>query len=311
MDFRNSGKDLIQNHLSFFLFNHVAVFPKKSWPKSIGVNGFVKVDNQKMSKSLGNVISLKKMAEKFGADASRTTILNGGEKMDDPNWDSDFAKSLTLKIEGIHKLITNNYGKGRTEIKNVDKWMESVSNKYIKEATEFMEETLFRSAIQKIFFDFGSLLRTYLSKTNNNPNAKIFDKAVRDFLIMLSPFCPHITEEIWSEIKEEGFISSVKWPKYDKKKIEEKFEKQEEIIDKLVSDIIHLTNLFKNKKKKIDTAYIYVLPNEKDNIKENLELIKKRVKLKVEVFSVNDKEKYDPGNKSKKVKLERPGIYLE
>ena len=311
LDFRNSGKDLIQNHLSFFLFNHTAIFPKKFWPKGIGVNGWVKVDNQKMSKSLGNVIPLKKMAEKFGTDISRLTILNGGEKMDDPNWDSDFAKSLTPKLEGIYNLVIDNYGKGRKDLKNADKWMESVSNKYIKEATEFMDETLFRSAIQKIFFDFGSLLRIYLSKTNNNPNVRIFDKSVRDFLIMLSPFCPHIAEEIWSKINRERFISLSEWPKYEAKKINEKFEIQEGIIDKLVSDISHLINLFSEKNKRAKVVYLYVLPNEKPNIEENLEIIEKKTNLNVKIFSVNDKEKYDPENKSKKVKPGRAGIYLE
>lgn len=311
VDFRNSGKDLIQNHLSFFLFNHAAIFPKKFWPRGIGLNGWVKVDNQKMSKSLGNVIPLKKMAEKFGSDVSRITILNGGEKLDDPNWDSEFAKSMKSKIEGIFDVVTENYGKGRKDVKNVDKWMESVSNKYVKEATEFMEETLFRSAIQKIFFDFGSLIRTYLSKTGDNPNAEIFDKSARDFLTMLSPFCPHAAEEIWSRIKGEGFVSSAEWPKHDGKKINEKFERQEAFVDKLVSDVVHLSNMLSEKKKKAGKAYVYVLPGEKDAVEENVETIKKRVNLDVEIFSVNDAEKHDPQNKSEKVKPGRPGIYLE
>ncbi|MBI1970385.1 leucine--tRNA ligase, partial [Candidatus Woesearchaeota archaeon] len=50
VDFRNSGKDLIQNHLTFYLFNHTAIFHKNKWPKGIGVNGWVTVDGKKMSK---------------------------------------------------------------------------------------------------------------------------------------------------------------------------------------------------------------------------------------------------------------------
>ena len=46
-DFRNSAKDLLQNHLSFCIFNHVALFPKKHWPKAFSINGRVLVDNEK------------------------------------------------------------------------------------------------------------------------------------------------------------------------------------------------------------------------------------------------------------------------
>jgi leucyl-tRNA synthetase len=48
VDFRNSGKDLVQNHLAFFLLNHVAVFPERFWPRGIGVNGYVSIQKMKM-----------------------------------------------------------------------------------------------------------------------------------------------------------------------------------------------------------------------------------------------------------------------
>ncbi|MFC1682473.1 leucine--tRNA ligase [Nanoarchaeota archaeon] len=71
VDFRNSGKDLIQNHLTFFMFNHSAIFPEKHWPKGIGVNGWVTVDGNKMSKSIGNLILTRNVLEKYGADACK------------------------------------------------------------------------------------------------------------------------------------------------------------------------------------------------------------------------------------------------
>ena len=309
LDFRNSGKDLVQNHLTFFLFNHVAIFHRKYWPKSIGVNGWVKVDNQKMSKSLGNVIPLREMYKKFGADVSRLTILNGGEKSEDPNWDSNFADSLSSKFENMGKIILDNYGKGRNDIKNVDKWMQSFMNKLILDATNFMEETLFRSAIQKIFFDFGNLIKRYLSKTENNPNKSIFEQAIKSYLIMLSPFCPHICEEMWKKIGKKEFISLEGWPKYDKNKINEDLERQDELIEKISEDINHVVKLINEKE--IKKAIVYILPNEKKIYVENIDLIKRKTNLNIEIYAVNDKNKYDPQNKSKKVKPGRPGIYLE
>ena len=52
-------RDLVQNHLSFFVLNHVAIFEKKLWPKEIVVNGSVMMDGAKMSKSMGNIIPLR------------------------------------------------------------------------------------------------------------------------------------------------------------------------------------------------------------------------------------------------------------
>jgi len=308
-DFRNSGKDLVQNHLTFFLFNHVAIFPEKYWPKSIGVNGWVKVDGQKMSKSLGNIIPVGGMVEKFGADASRFTVLNGGEGMDDPNWDSNFAEALNGKFNALFDLIKF-YGKGRKEKNNIDRWMESMTHKYIKEITPLMDETFFRSAAQKIFFDFGGLIRKYLLKTNNNPNKEIYDFSLKAFVLMFHPICPHITEELWEKLGNKSLISLSEWPKVDEAKIDESLEKAEEAVEKLISDINHVVKLVegKNEMKKV---YVYVLPNEKENFASNLEEIKKRTNLEVKIFAVNEKDKYDPENKSKKVKPGRPGIYLE
>jgi leucyl-tRNA synthetase len=78
-DFNSSGKDLIQNHLTFALFNHTAIFPQKLWPNGYGLNGWVTVDGQKMSKSLGNFIMMRDLSAKYGADTSRFTIMAGGE----------------------------------------------------------------------------------------------------------------------------------------------------------------------------------------------------------------------------------------
>jgi len=71
------------------------------------------------------------------------------------------------------------------------------------------------------------------------------------------------------------------------------------MISKLISDIDHLKKLLDGKEKKI---YVYVLPNEIEIYKSVSD---------IELFSVADKKKYDPENKSKKVKPGRPGIYLE
>ncbi len=222
MDFRNSGKDLIQNHLTMSIFNHTAIFKKLHWPKSFGVNGWVMVDGKKMSKSLGNFILLKELVQQFPVDGSRITILSGGEGLDDPNWDSEFAKSCPAKLSALYDFCLEHHGKGRMEVLSADMWMESTLHRIIRGASGFMEETLFRSALQKIFFDLPKAMRQYQRKTSSNPNKTIMRQAIEAQIIMLSPFAPFIAEEIWEKTGKKGLAMHANWPTYDAEKIDEK-----------------------------------------------------------------------------------------
>lgn len=251
LDFRNSGKDLVQNHLAFFIFNHVAIFQPEKWPKSIGVNGWIMVDGQKMSKSLGNVIHLKEMPQKFGVDSSRLTILSGGEGLDDPNWDSEFAKALKNKIEQLHNFCIENYKKGRKERNNIDEWMESSLNEIIKNTTLSMEQTMFRSAIQHCYFDLHKAIKWYLRRTRNNPNQELMERIIEAQLIMFAPFAPFICEETWEKIGKVGFISHAKWPDYEEEKINPVLNKSEEFMEEVISDIKSVLKLVKIKPKLI------------------------------------------------------------
>lgn len=251
VNFRNSGKDLIQNHLVFYLFNHVALFEKKHWPSGIGVNGWVTVDGQKMSKSLGNMILLRDMAVQFGVDPSRLTILNGGEGLDDPNWDSDFAKNQNIRLGQFCEFCINSYNTGSDKKTSVDDWMQSKLNQLIKETTECMELTLFRSGIQKAYFELSRATRWYLRRTNNSPNKKVMNQIIESQLVLMSPFTPFICEEAWEGIGKKGFISEAKWPEYDESKIDEELNKSEDIIAGTMDDIttvLKLTNKISPKK---------------------------------------------------------------
>ena len=256
VDFRNSGKDLIQNHLAFYIFNHVALFPEEKWPKGIGVNGWVTVDGQKMSKSLGNMILLRDMAEKFSVDASRLTILSGGESLDDPNWDSDFAKSAKMKLEQFFDFCLDNYGKGHEKKGVIDHWMESRLNESIAKVTELMEETLFRSASQGAFFELNKAMRWYLKRCNNKPNKEVLSKVIESQIMMMAPFTPFLCEELWERLGKKGFISAAGWPYFDKKKVNKDLDANEEMIAHTIVDIQAVKNLAKVEKLKKITLFV-------------------------------------------------------
>jgi leucyl-tRNA synthetase len=75
-DMRVSGKDLICNHLTFYIFNHVAIFgdDTKKWPKGIRANGHLLLNNEKMSKSTGNFLTLSDAVETYSADGMRLAL---------------------------------------------------------------------------------------------------------------------------------------------------------------------------------------------------------------------------------------------
>jgi leucyl-tRNA synthetase len=253
-DFRNSGKDLVQNHLAFCIFNHAAIFPEKYWPRAFGVNGWVQVDGEKMSKSKGNFFTLRQIYERFGADVTRFTLMYAGEGLDDPNWETEFAKAAGAKLEQWYNFAIENYGKGRGERKQIDDWFDSKVHRTLKEVREAMERTDFRTALQKGFFDMQNYLRWYARRTREF-NARSISSFIEIQTLILAPFVPHICEEIWEKIGKREFISLAAYPEYDASKINERVEKAEEYLKDLIADIHEILKVAKIENPKV--AYIY------------------------------------------------------
>jgi len=247
-------------------------------------------DGRKMGKSLGNVINPLEFIQKYSADSLRLSLMSFASPDSDTRWDE---KVLIGSFKFLEKVY--GYFMGfRSE--KIDGIIEHKLNKTIKEVKENIEKFKYNLAIIKIRDLFS-----YLEKGASKKDAETF-------LIILHPFCPHITEELWQKLGHKSFISLEKWPIADEKKINERFEKQEQELRKLIEDINKIAKLLKKKSKKV---FVYTLPNEKQVYQENINEIKKRTGIDVEIYVVSDKNKYDPENKSKKVKPGRPGIYIE
>lgn len=83
LDVRSSGKDLIPNHLTFWVYCHAALFPEKHWPKAVRANGHLMLNGKKMSKSTGNFLTMKEATKKYGSDAMRLTLADAGDDISD------------------------------------------------------------------------------------------------------------------------------------------------------------------------------------------------------------------------------------
>ena len=243
-DLRSSAKDLIQNHMTFAIFNHTAIWDETKWPKAYALNGYVTVNGEKMSKSKGNFLMIKDIIEEYGSDIARITILSGGEGIDDANWEEDFAKTIGNKLETIKTYAQENYKKieTKTEKLEIDLWLETQIELTIKEVSNQIEETLFRTAIQKSLFGLQNDLKWYNRRTNGKTNQETINKFIETQLKLLTPIIPHTCEEIWEKIGKTEMISTSEWPK--QLKIEEnKYDYGEKIIETIITDINSLKKI--------------------------------------------------------------------
>lgn len=98
LDMRVSGKDLIPNHLTFFLYIHIALFPREYWPRGVRANGHLLLNGEKMGKSTGNFLTLSDAVKKYGADASRIALADAGDGVEDANFEETVANSSILRL---------------------------------------------------------------------------------------------------------------------------------------------------------------------------------------------------------------------
>ncbi|OTF71774.1 hypothetical protein BLA29_014085, partial [Euroglyphus maynei] len=100
MDIRVSGKDLIQNHLTYMLYNHTAIWNDhpEFWPRSVRTNGHLLLNNEKMSKSTGNFLTLHDAILKYSADGVRFALADAGDAIEDANFVEKQAENGLLKL---------------------------------------------------------------------------------------------------------------------------------------------------------------------------------------------------------------------
>ena len=251
---RNSGKDLIQNHLTFCIFNHVAIFPEINWPEGFSVNGHVLLDGEKMSKSKGNFLLIKDAIKKYPVDVIRFLVAYAGDSgLDDANIELKENKSVERRLRNFYEFALANYNKGCESYRAIDKWFESVLNRTIKKVEEHYENLNTKSALQHGFFELQNYLKWYRKRAVEF-NKEVINKFIETQLKILAPITPFICEEIWEKLGKKGFISIAKWPKCEESKIDEKAERIEKIISNLIEDIetvIKLSKIEKPKKIKI------------------------------------------------------------
>ncbi|MEM2546947.1 MAG: leucine--tRNA ligase [Candidatus Bathyarchaeia archaeon] len=259
LDSRHSAHELIPNHLTFMIFNHTAIFPEELWPRQIVTNGVVTMEGAKMSKSFGNIIPLREGLAAYGADPIRLSVLATAELLQDADFSSAVAKAMLEKLEKLYRIVLQTLQTEETTEKRetqgglttVDRWMLSRLQEHIKKATEAMERLEVRKAIQTILFELDQDLQWYQKRIKNCGKTNVIKEVLRNQILMLAPFAPHISEELWEKLDGKGFVSLAPWPRPDETKVDIKAEESEALIMGVLEDTRNILKATKTKPRKI------------------------------------------------------------
>jgi len=257
LDSRHSGADLVRNHLTFFIMNHVALFPEEHWPKQIVVNGFVLMEGKKMSKSLGNILPLRKAIREFGADVIRFSVVSGAELDQDTDFSRAVAESIRARLRAFREAFSSLGG----EEEVVDRWIKALFAKKLEGLEELFENFQLREIALRFFYNFHKELQLYRKLKGQGPYP--LREVVVDWLTVMHPFMPFFTEEVAEgmgippeELRERP-MPQPRMPERGDELIE-----AFRILEGIGEDMAHLKALTERKGKRLEGITILIPPQE-------------------------------------------------
>ena len=207
VDWYNGGMEHVTRHLIYSRFWHHFLYDigEVSTPEPYAKRSYQGLilgsDGEKMSKSRGNVVDPLDIVKDYGADTLRVYVMFMGDYGSAAPWNDSSVKGCRRFLERVFAL---------KDIMTEEpvKELESGIHKAIKKVSSDIEEMKFNTAIACLMTLINDIGRV----------GKIGREQLIIFLKLLSPFAPHITEEIYEQIGGEGFLTVSAWPEYDEAK---------------------------------------------------------------------------------------------
>ena len=321
MDLRCSGKDLIGNHLTMSLYNHAVVWDKNPDYMTRGYfcNGDILVDGEKMAKSKGNFLTINDLIDNYGCDASRITLADCGDTLDDANFlreISNLSVNRLYSFENFIKILVNEVWNkipdfkitdpdGEIKLDNLfDKIFDNNINYLIKQATQAYEEMKYKNVLKYAFYEMINAKDQYIlfnadDYTKLNPVLMV--RFLKIFFIMNNPIIPHFTEYMYItylnpifeksglDSKKMEFLCRAKFPT-PSSEVDTKLFEYNKYMNKVIQGIRDTASKKVKKGKKEEK-------NEKKEIKIKVYYAKEYTPMQKEVLGFLRKQTYDENNK--------------
>lgn len=188
--------------------------------------GMVIKDGAKMSKSLGNVVSPEEIQAKYGADTARLFILFAAPPEKELDWSDAGVEGSYRFLNRVYRLVQEYVNEIRGDFKpgtpikilnGEDKALNFQLNSTIKKVTEDAGGRFsFNTAISSIM----ELVNAMYKYKQGEVNVPLYNDAIEKLILILNPFVPHITEEMWSDLGHQQRVYQQSWPEYDAKSLE-------------------------------------------------------------------------------------------
>jgi len=186
--------------------------------------GMVIKDGAKMSKSKGNVVDPEEMIKRYGADATRLFTLFAAPPEKDMDWSDQGIDGTFRFLSRLWRLVTEIKDMPADQAGTVPPSMEDIQRKThqtIRKVTEDIDKRFrFNTAIAAMMELVNDLYKAK-DKAKEPAEAGVLRKSVEYLLIMLSPFVPHIADELWEAMGLEGILLEHPWPAFDQKWVED------------------------------------------------------------------------------------------
>jgi leucyl-tRNA synthetase len=281
----------ISNHLSFFIFHHVAIFPEDLWPKTITLIEPVIIEGQKMGKSKGNVISLADIKKKYSADLFRFYIAHGADFGIYMDFREKQIQTVKNHLSRFYSFMAENmaqqYDMGHLEYLNIteakkvlsEMLLSSLSKAMLSKITKLFlksDQSLSnynqREYLQLSFYETFNLIQDYkkFSKTEIDLDEfyNVFNLIYGNWLKLLSLTIPHLTDELWELAGFREILSNFQWREFDKDEyisyINEECEIEFDYISTVLEDIKKILKVIK--KKEFSEIHIYTAPKWKEDV---------------------------------------------
>ena len=206
VDWYNGGMEHVTRHMMYSLFWHKFLYDlglvptSEPYAKRTAQGLILGPDGEKMSKSRGNVVDPNDVVDEYGADVLRLYVLFMGDYEKAAPWSESSVKGCKRFVDRIWGLQDKVVDSGEYSDK-----LRSLMHKTIKKVSDDIESMKFNTAI--------AAMMTLLNEIYNV--GSITKKEFRDLLIILNPFAPHVTEELYQIIGCEGVLDEQEWVTYD------------------------------------------------------------------------------------------------